>query len=165
MSLHCPETLRRYEHYRKKKELIIIKYGAVWCGPCKQITPLLVQLAKENTDIYFLDVDIDNETLLEHPDLNDVRSIPHFKFFLNGEVIKDFVKADSEKLKRYTKRYGKQFRDNVIKEKTTKTISKIELFSTPVIPDNRLYTDYYLDNHENNAQLADDINYLTPKTN
>lgn len=184
MSVHYPETSKRYEHYRKKKDLVIIKYGAVWCGPCKQITPLMEQLAAENSDIYFLDVSVDNNQIAIHPDFNDIRNIPHFKFFLNGELVKSFVKADEEKLKRYTKRYSEKYRkqidensqkdnigdinlnktpetkndnnDEVVIPKLVRRITKSDLLDTPTLSDDGLYMDYYLETHEENLKLMKD---------
>ncbi|GAH13989.1 unnamed protein product, partial [marine sediment metagenome] len=60
MSVHNPETLRRYLHYRKKNDFVVIKYGAEWCGPCKRLAPALEKLAKEHPHVYFVDADIDN---------------------------------------------------------------------------------------------------------
>ena len=106
MSVHKPTTLRRYMHYRKKDDLIVMKYGAEWCGPCKAITPVLQKLAKEHSHVYFVDVDIDNDEIIDHEDLSNVKKIPHVKFFVNGKLEQEFVGKDDDKLHRYVKRYS-----------------------------------------------------------
>lgn len=123
MSVHFPQTYSRYMHYRKKDDFIVIKYGAEWCRPCKAIKPLMVELAKKYTNVYFLDVDIDqdsngndkteeNEIMIDHPDFKNVRTIPHFKFFVNKELVREFHGADAERLKRYVSRYSQPKLDN-----------------------------------------------------
>jgi len=106
MSVHYPQTLRRYNHYRKKDDFVVIKYGAEWCGPCKKITPILESLSSEHKHVYFLDVDIENEEILEHSDLKNVRTIPHIKFFVDCELKREIIGVDKVKLHRYVKRYS-----------------------------------------------------------
>ena len=53
MSVHFPVTHRRYMHYRKKDDFVVVKYGAEWCGPCKKISPLIAELAAKYKNVYF----------------------------------------------------------------------------------------------------------------
>ena len=106
MSLHTPLTLSRYNHYRKKDDLIVIKYGAEWCGPCKNADVLLDIYAAKYKDVYFLNVDIENEEFGDLRDMDNVRTIPHFKLFLNGELKREVVGFDQIKIERYVERYA-----------------------------------------------------------
>lgn len=106
MSVHYPETLRRYLHYRKKSDFIVIKYGAEWCGPCKEISPILIELAQKHPHVYFLDVDVDNEEIADHEDINDMKKIPHIKFFLNNELKREIIGKDIQSLYKYVERYS-----------------------------------------------------------
>ncbi len=107
MSVHKPQDLRRYEHYRKKDGVIVIKYGAEWCGPCKRIMPDIIKLAKEYPDVYFLDVDVDNDDFGDHPDFNDVKTLPTFKVFIDQKLIREVRGADYNRVHRYVSRYSK----------------------------------------------------------
>ena len=127
MSVHYPQTLRRYLHYRKKNDFIVIKYGAEWCGPCKEISPILEQLAKEYSNVYFVDVDIENEEIITHSDLDDIRTVPHIKFFLNGELKREIVGKDIEKLYRYVERYSNISEINQINTSEINQINNSEI--------------------------------------
>lgn len=105
MTVRCPETLKEYEHYKGKEGLVVVKYGAEWCGPCKRLKPLLKKLAKEHPHVYFLDVDIDTE-VGDHEDTGNVRTIPHCKFFIDGKMKREIIGTDKERLVRYVERYS-----------------------------------------------------------
>ena len=130
MSVHYPTTHRRYMHYRKKDDFIVIKYGAEWCGPCKRAKPVLERLAIEYPTVYFLDVDVDTEitegeeaAMIDHTDFNNIKSLPTFKFFVNKELVREFTGLDNERLDRYVKRYS----DPKLVQPKTETVPETEV--------------------------------------
>lgn len=57
----------------------VIDFYADWCGPCKQIAPILEELAAEyEGEIYIYKVDVDSEK--ELASLFNIRSIPSMLF-------------------------------------------------------------------------------------
>lgn len=116
MSVHCPKTIQRYNHYRKKTTLIVVKYGAEWCKPCNEMKLFMKTLAEKYKNVYFLDVDVDlnsdeypkSEKMYEHEDFSNITTIPHFKFFLNKKLTKEFKGKDPDKLGKYVKKLSKQ---------------------------------------------------------
>ena len=106
MSVHHPTDLRRYLHYRKKNDFVVVKYGTSWCGPCKKLTPILDNLASQHKHVYFVDADIDNPELENHPDLDNVKTIPHIKFFIDGKMEREVIGLNLEKINRYVERYS-----------------------------------------------------------
>jgi thioredoxin 1 len=71
---------------------ILVDFWAEWCGPCKQIGPLLEELAKEYTG----KVAIGKVNVDEEPDLAQkygVRSIPTLLIVKKGEVVDQWVGA------------------------------------------------------------------------
>jgi thioredoxin 1 len=65
---------------------VLIDFWAEWCGPCRQMTPLLDKLAEElegEVKIYKMNVDENPIT----PAKMGIRGIPAFVLFKNGEVL------------------------------------------------------------------------------
>ena len=70
----------------KNGEKIILKLGAVWCGPCKMMKPIFERVASENTTnvmMYTMDVDQNREVAMSF----GIKSIPTILCFNNGNVV------------------------------------------------------------------------------
>lgn len=69
--------------------VVFIDFYATWCMPCKTMTPIIEEIAKEHTDVKFAKINIDeNEELAIK---YNVMSIPTMLIMKNGEVTKTFV--------------------------------------------------------------------------
>jgi len=69
---------------------VLVDFWANWCGPCKMITPIIEELAKEYQNkmkIGKLDVDPNPKTATTYA----VMSIPALIFFKNGKVMDQVV--------------------------------------------------------------------------
>ena len=70
-------------------ETIFIDFYATWFGPCKTMTPIIKEIAKEHNEIKFVKVDVDkNEELAIK---YNVMSIPTMIIMKDGKVTKTFV--------------------------------------------------------------------------
>ncbi|OYP28994.1 hypothetical protein CGZ80_25635 [Rhodopirellula sp. MGV] len=69
--------------------LVLMKFGAPWCPPCRMVDKELVDLAKANLPVEVRKIDVDHRQDLA--DQYDVSSIPRLILKEDGEVIGDLV--------------------------------------------------------------------------
>lgn len=75
---------------------VLVDFWATWCGPCRQIAPVIDDLADEFVDrAKVAKLDVDNNPQV--PQEYGVRSIPTLLFFKNGEVADQLVGAMGKK--------------------------------------------------------------------
>ena len=72
----------------------LLDFNATWCGPCKMIAPIIEALANENPDFLVGTVDVDMQPMLAAR--FQVRSIPTVILLKDGQVVKQFVGAQSK---------------------------------------------------------------------
>ena len=74
------------EEYEKlsQKGIVLVDFWAEWCGPCRQMMPIIEKLAEENKDITFLKVNVDEPSDLAAK--YGVRSIPQISILKDSEI-------------------------------------------------------------------------------
>lgn len=77
-----------YRPDTKVEGLTILDFNAVWCVPCKMLTPVFAEAAKKYPDVKFVSVDIDK--LPQTANAFNVQSVPTV-VFINAEGSTTFV--------------------------------------------------------------------------
>ena len=79
----------------KSSQPVLVDYWAAWCGPCKQIAPMLEEVAAEyagKVTVAKLNVDENQQTASEF----GIRGIPTLMLFKDGKVAATKVGALSK---------------------------------------------------------------------
>lgn len=73
----------------KSEKTVLVDFWASWCGPCRMLSPIVDEIADENTDIKVCKVNVDAEEGLAMR--FNVMSIPMLAVFKNGALVKQSV--------------------------------------------------------------------------
>jgi thioredoxin 1 len=74
---------------------VIVEYWAQWCGPCRQLAPVLEAIAREHVgqvDVVKLNTDENPQTMLRY----GVLAVPTVQAFSGGEVVTHVIGARSK---------------------------------------------------------------------
>ena len=74
------------------ENLVIVDFWAVWCGPCRMLSPVLDEVEEEMADkitVVKVNVDDADEIAMRYR----IMSIPTLLFFKNGQVVDKTVGA------------------------------------------------------------------------
>ena len=107
--LYITENMDYQTHVvnRSEDKLVVVKFSAPWCAPCRKIQPAFVEQAKQNLDCLFCELNIDE--FEEVSDNESVSSIPCFIAYHNKVKIDKMNGASSDKLIQFIK----ECKDNI----------------------------------------------------
>merc|ERR1712037_141996 len=85
-------------------KLVVVDFHATWCGPCKMIAPIIVEMAGKMDNVVFLKVDVDEaeDVAGEY----NISAMPTFVFLKDGKKIDDLMGANADKLKELVNKHS-----------------------------------------------------------
>ena len=85
-------TNTNFDELLEDGKLVIVDFWAVWCGPCRMLSPLLDEVEEEMADkitVVKVNVDDADEIAMRYRIMN----IPTLLFFKNGQLVDKSVGA------------------------------------------------------------------------
>lgn len=76
----------------QESSVILVDFWADWCGPCKQVAPVLEQIADElDGTLTVAKVNVDENIDVSHSE--EIRSIPTLRVYKDGVAVKTILGA------------------------------------------------------------------------
>lgn len=97
MQINTPITLTDYnfDEMTRKYNYLVVDFWAPWCGPCKMISPIIDQLAREfGGKVVFGKLNVDENPTVAS--LFGIQSIPTLMIFKNGTAVDGILGAASK---------------------------------------------------------------------
>lgn len=81
----------------ERETLLLVKFGASWCAPCRKLDPVFLRMSKLNPSVDFATIDVECDEALA--DLPDIEKLPTVKLYRAAEVIEVLVSPSEDSLK------------------------------------------------------------------
>lgn len=77
------------EEVKNSDKTVLLDFWASWCGPCRQLAPVVEKLAKERPDIKVCKVNVEEAEFLARD--FKIMSVPTLVVMKNGEIVNKMI--------------------------------------------------------------------------
>ena len=81
--------------WETENTVLVFKYSAVWCRPCRDMTPIFEKYSQEYPNFKFAEIDVDK---CNWSGPTNISSLPTFEFWLNKKLLHSFSGKNEQKL-------------------------------------------------------------------
>jgi thioredoxin-like negative regulator of GroEL len=104
--VHSVESMDDWTSVVEKHPLVVVKFTAEWCRPCKDVKPVYQQLSEKYEHAHFVEVDVDelDEVAAQH----SVAVMPTFLVIKQGSLISSLRGSNPSKLQDFCEQHLKR---------------------------------------------------------
>ncbi len=88
MSIKHISDVKAFQEEVDSSDNILIKFEADWCNPCKAMSPIVEDFAKNNPQLKVISVDIEGEGIYDVLIKYGIRSVPTFVRLKAGAAVR-----------------------------------------------------------------------------
>jgi thioredoxin 1 len=99
--LESISTKEQFSDILNKHKMVLLKFGAPWCGPCRILAPKIEKLSEANPEVKFFEVDADSSSELVQQ--FKVSALPTVIVFRSDKVISRIEGANMKKIEEAVK--------------------------------------------------------------
>lgn len=86
--MRAPNSPEEIEAAVASGRVVVVKFSASWCGPCKALAPYVYQMANEfeSKGVIFFEIDVKGDWT-EYALENNARTVPYVQIYSKGNLI------------------------------------------------------------------------------
>ncbi len=78
-------NINNFDEIKNSEKTVLLDFYADWCGPCRMVSPIVDEIARENPQYLVGKINVDEEN--ELASAFEVSSIPTLVVLKNGKII------------------------------------------------------------------------------